>query len=191
MNDLKRPSLKEAARRGAEANRQAQQAAPPTKPTPAPAKPAEVVTASCGHEITVGPCKPAFQAERLKKLAGLPCPQCKLKAQQEREAAEQEAARKRREEKEERPPRPKPRLYGRLPHGANFNVTWNAETGVWSGTLTVPAGGIYNASVTTGEDSAVFALLMKLDRAYRKLPSEDAAPQESPAEYRADDALPA
>jgi hypothetical protein len=126
----------------------------------------------------------------LKKLAGLPCPECKRKAQQEREAAEQEAARKRREEKAARQPRPKPRL-GRLPHGSTFHVVYDAEAVKWSGTLTVPQGGIYNASVTTGEDSAVFALLMKLDRAYRKLPSEDAAPQESPAEYRADDALPA
>ena len=93
---------------------------------------------------------------------------------------EQEAARKRREEKAAREPRPKPRLYGRLPHGANFNVTWNADAGKWSGTLTVPQGGIYNGSVTEGEDSAVFALLMKLDRAYRKLPVEEGAPPETP-----------
>jgi hypothetical protein len=45
----------------------------------------------------------------------------------------------------------------------------------------VPQGGIYNASVTEGEDSAVFALLMQLDRAYRKVPADEAAPQE-PAE---------
>jgi hypothetical protein len=37
----------------------------------------------------------------------------------------------------------------------------------------VPTGGIYNGSVTTGEDSAVFGLLMQLDRAYRKLPAEE------------------
>jgi hypothetical protein len=35
--------------------------------------------------------------------------------------------------------------------------------------------GIYNASATTGEDSAVFALLMQLDRAYRKLLAEEGA----------------
>jgi len=62
---------------------------------------------------------------------------------------------------------------------ANFNVTWEAKAGKWSGTLTVPQGGIYNASVTTGEDSAVFALLMKLDRAYRHLPAEEEAPGET------------
>ena len=53
MNEVKRPSLREAARRGVEANRQAKQAAPPPKPTPAPvpaapppppAKPVEAVT---------------------------------------------------------------------------------------------------------------------------------------------------
>jgi hypothetical protein len=186
MNDVNRPSLREAARRGAEANRQTKQAAPPK---PAPAKPAEVgaavetvtIAAVCGHTITAVPSgKAAFLSERLKKLAGLPCSECKRKAEQEREAAEQEAARKRREEKAARQPRPKPRL-GRLPHGSTFHVVYDAEAVKWSGTLTVPQGGIYNASVTTGEDSAVFALLMKLDRAYRKLPSEDAAPQETPA----------
>jgi hypothetical protein len=139
------------------------------------------VTASCGHEITVEPGgKAAFQAERLKKLAGLPCPDCKRTAQQEREVAEQEAARKRREEKAARLPRAKPRL-GRLPHGATFHVVYDAEAVRWTGTLTVPQGGIYNASVTTGEDSAVFALLMALDRAFRRLPPEEAAPQETAA----------
>jgi hypothetical protein len=178
MNEVKRPSLREAARRGAEANRQAKEAAPPTKPPPAPAKPAEVVTASCGHEITVEPGgKPAFLAERLKKLAGQPCPECKRKAQQEREAAGQEAARLRRAEKAAREPRPKPRL-GRLPHGAAFHVVYDAEAVKWGGTLIVPQGGIYNASVTTGEDSAVFALLMQLDRSYRGVTAEEAAPTE-------------
>ena len=179
MTEVKRPSLIAAARRGA------QQAAPPPKATPTPAKPFEAVedvtfTAACGHTITAVPSgKPAFQAERLKKLAGQPCPECKRKAQQEREAAEQEAARQRREEKAARLPRAKPRL-GRLPHGATFHVVYDAEAVKWSGTLTVPQGGIYNASVTTGEDSAVFALLMKLDRLYRKLPAEGAAQERPP-----------
>jgi hypothetical protein len=70
----------------------------------------------------------------------------------------------------------------RLSHGANFNLTWDAEARKWSGTLTVPQGGIYNGSLTTGEDSAVFGLLAQLDRAYRKLPAEEAAPQERPTE---------
>jgi hypothetical protein len=43
-----------------------------------------------------------------------------------------------------------------------------------TGTLTVPAGGIYNGSVTTGEDSAVFALLQRLDRKYRRMEEEKA-----------------
>jgi hypothetical protein len=181
-NQQPRPSLREAARRGAEANRPANQATPP-KPTPPLAKPAEAVkaTAACGHEVAVGPCKPAFQAERLKKLAGLPCPDCKRKAQQAREAAEQEAAWKRREEKAAREPKAKPRL-GRLPHGSTFHVVYDAEAVKWSGTLTVPVGGIYNGSVTTGEDSAVFGLLMQLDRAYRHMPAEEEPGQETPAE---------
>jgi|GEM_PF-3347075 hypothetical protein len=44
---------------------------------------------------------------------------------------------------------------------------------MWSGTLTVPQGGIYN----TGEESAVFAVLQSLDRAYRRLPAAEAAPE--------------
>jgi hypothetical protein len=172
MNNQPRPSLREAARRGAEANRQAQQTAPPpSKPTPAPAKPAEAVkvTAVCGHEMTIEPGgKPTFQAERLKKLAGLPCPDCKRKAQQEREAVEQEAARKRREEKAARPPRPKPRL-GRLPNGSTFHVVYDAEAVRWCGTLTIPAprSGIFKESVVSADDGALFALLQRLDRKYR------------------------
>ena len=71
---------------------------------------------------------------------------------------------------------PKPR-FGRLPYNATFHVVYDAEAVKWSGTLTVPQGGIYNASVTTGENSAVFGLLKQLDRAYRKLPAEVVAPE--------------
>jgi hypothetical protein len=45
-------------------------------------------------------------------------------------------------------------------------------------------GGIYNASVTTGEDSAVFGLLMQLDRLYRKPPSDEWAGNIEAAERR-------
>jgi hypothetical protein len=98
MNEVKRPSLREAAKRGADASRREREATPPLKPTPPPAKPVEAVkvTAAWGHEIEVGPCKPAFQAERQKKLAVNPCPECKRKAQEALEATEPEAARKRR-----------------------------------------------------------------------------------------------
>jgi hypothetical protein len=176
MNEVKRPSLREAARRGAEANRQAQQNLTPPKPAPVAAKPAEVVKASCGHEVAVGPCKPAFQAERLKKLAGQSCPECKRKAQQEREGVEQDTARKRREEKASREPRPKPRL-GRLPHGATFHVVYDAEAVKWSGTLTIPApgSGIFRETVVSADDGALFALLQRLDRKFRGAEDETAA----------------
>ena len=180
MNEVKRPSLREAARRGAEANRQAKPAAPPSKPTPAPVKPAEAATvkASCGHEVDVGPCKPAFLAERLKKLAGQPCTDCKRKAQAEREAAEQEAARLRREEKAAREPRPKPRL-GRLPHGSTFHVVYDAEAIRWAGTLTIPApgSGIFKESVVSADDGALFALLQQLDRKFRGVEQEESGPR--------------
>jgi hypothetical protein len=129
MNEVKRPSLREAARRGAEANRQTKQHAPAPKPKP-----------------TVAVAKPA---EAVKPTAT---------------PATEKATEPRRE-------KPRPRL-ARLPHGSTFHVVYDAEAVKWSGTLTVPQGGIYNGSVTTGEDSAVFALLMQLDRAYRRLPAE-------------------
>ncbi len=88
MNEVKRPSLIAAARRGVEANRQAKPAGPP-QATPAPAKHvADVAKASCGHDVAVGPGKPAFAAEPAKKLAANPCPNCEQKAQLAREATE-------------------------------------------------------------------------------------------------------
>jgi hypothetical protein len=180
MNDVKRPSLREAAKRGAEANRREREVAPP-KPTSAPAKPAAEVakaTAACGHEVDVGPCKPAFIAQRAKQLAGQPCSDCKQKAQQERETAEREAARKRREEKASEPRREKPRPHiARLPHGATFHLRYDAEAVRWSGTLTIPApgSGIFKESVVSADDGAVFALLQRLDRKYRGMEEEGPA----------------
>ena len=61
----------------------------------------------------------------------------------------------------------------------NFNVTWDTKAGKWSGTLTVPQGGIYNDSVTEGEDSAMFGLLQQLDRKFRGM--EEVPAPDSPA----------
>jgi hypothetical protein len=183
-----RPSLRETARRGAEANRLARErevTPPPTqKTTPAPANPVAVavtamVAATCGHEVAVGRCPPAFLAARRAKLTGQPCPECRLSAQRARESTEQAAAQLRRRERASRRPRPDPRIT-RLPHGATFHVVFDAAAVKWTGTLTVPRGGIYNGSVTAGEDAAVFALLTKLDRAYRGLPDGNAAAETTP-----------
>ena len=43
----------------------------------------------------------------------------------------------------------------------------------------MPTGGIYNATVVSGEESAVFTLLQALDRAYRKMPAEETPPVET------------
>jgi hypothetical protein len=103
----------------------------------------------------------------MKMLAGKPCPDCKRKAHQEREAAEREAARKRREERASEPRREKPRpRLGRLPHGSTFHVIYDAEAMKWSGSLTIsaPGSGIFWESVLSADDGAVFSLRQRLDR---------------------------
>jgi hypothetical protein len=100
------------------------------------------------------------------------------------------AARLRREEKAARTLRPRPRL-SRLPHGSTFHVIYDAEAVRWSGTLTIPAprSGIFKESVVSADDSALFALLQRLDRKFRGLEEEPA--HESPTVPQVGDALPA
>lgn len=51
---------------------------------------------------------------------------------------------------------------GRLPHGAHFDVTYDAEKMEWSGTLTV------NGQVFEGSVSGVMTLLRTLDGQFRE-----------------------
>jgi hypothetical protein len=62
----------------------------------------------------------------------------------------------------------------RLPHGANVNLTWDAEPGKWLGTLTIPPAhsGIFKESVVSADDGALFALLQRLDRKFRGVEEE-------------------
>jgi hypothetical protein len=196
MTDAKRPSLREAARRGVEAKKQAQAGQveqPPVAPvpaasaTPAPApstpgpaapRPApfqkvkppvvgiEQVTVQCGHVVPFELFdlkKDKFRADRRKKLTDRACTACRVKAQEEKQAAEMEEARKRRLEN----PKPKkqwppPRTEGRLPDGSRFDVAWDAAKGEWSGTLTVPTLAPFTAAAP-----GVFKLLQVLDGMYR------------------------
>jgi hypothetical protein len=107
--------------------------------------------------------KDRYRDDRRKKLISRVCKVCRA----EREKAEQEAAQNRRAERAERaqgepgPKQAKP-LPGRLPDGARYEVTYDAASQTWSGTLTVPGRKVFSASA-----SGVFKLLSKLDGLYR------------------------
>jgi hypothetical protein len=104
------------------------------KPTAGPAR----VTYSCGHEDNNRPCKTCLNARSLRRV---------------------ERKRKKRQGSlllglaiaDER----------RLPDGAAFTVTYNAESRAWAGKLAI--GG----AVFEGEASGVFRLLEDLDATYR------------------------
>jgi hypothetical protein len=166
----KRPSLREAARRGAAAKQPAQPAVAEV-PKPA-ADPVEQVTARCGHPVPFilhQGGKDKFRDERRRHVAGRDCPACREKAHQERAAAESKAARERRRA------RAAEAMKDRLPHGSRFDVVWDAERGQWSGALTVPAEAQGEPSTFTASASGVFPLLRQLDRLYRSsLPAETA-----------------
>jgi hypothetical protein len=124
---------------------QAPQAQPSGKPAkqPKPAKrdaqPGDIITFRCGCRIGVG------------FLASVDCRGCsnaRRKARMEARAANQD----RRQQ------------IPRLPNGSNFNVTYDAATEIWTGTLTVE-GVTFQATA-----SAVFQLLKQLDQLYRASP---------------------
>lgn len=184
---FKRPSLREAARRGASPNLQAQANPQPAAPPPAaPAKPAtrtEQVQARCGHAVPFElypDGKDKFRESRRKHVTDRDCPECRQKAHQERTAAEMEAGRLRRAAK----PQPDAQIKDRLPHGSRFDgLVWDADKGEWSGTLTVPdpaaEGGARTFAATA---RGVFRLLRILDDMYRKsLTASAAPPAEGPA----------
>jgi hypothetical protein len=167
----KRPSLREAARRGAAAK---QQAPPAEAATPDPVKPAgkrvEQVQAACGHAVPLelrDDKKDKYQEERRKALAERPCPDCRRKAHEERTEAERKAAEERRR-KAPADALASRQQKDRLPHGSRFDVAWDAEKGQWSGTLAIPAEAGGEAAVFTAESSGVFPLLRWLDTLYRK-----------------------
>jgi hypothetical protein len=128
------------------------------------------VTAACGHIERFGlfeDKKDKYRDARRQKVAGRVCKTCR----EQRQRAEQEAAQKRRAERGEVPPVPgrtgraKVAL-GRLPHGARFEVGYDAASETWSGTLTVAVPETAPA-IFTASASGVFKLLARLDRLYR------------------------
>ena len=196
---FQRPSLHDAARRGVKAKKG--QAAPPAaQPAPASAPIVEAPTAAkapaappqrpkppvvgveqvavrCGHVVPFELFdlkKDKYRDARRKKLTDRDCSACRIKAQEEREAADREASRKRRQEKAKMAP-PLSTPQHRLPHGSRFDVAYDAAKGEWSGTLTVPG-----LAPFTGSRSAVFMLLRTLDEMYRATrPAAEDAPDEN------------
>jgi len=114
----------------------------PTKPKP-PVLRIERVRASCGHitdlEVYDDKRDEQFLEQRRAKTASRPCPACRMKADAKNAKMQ-------------------PR---RLPHGASFNVRYDAAKKEWAGSLTVPGKGQF-----TGTASAVFRLLRQLENQY-------------------------
>ena len=206
---IKRPSLRDAARRGAEASRRerearAAQQAPPAAvgkhtddlsvpPPPGGEGPAaprvEQVAARCGHAVPFElypDGRDKWRESRRKQITDRDCPECRKKAHDERQAAEMEAARQRRGAKpkaEGAPPATRNPATGRLPDGANFNVTYDAQAERWTGTLTVPTAGA-DPAVFTASAGGVFQLLRELDRLFRG--GAEGGPAPPPADRRID-----
>lgn len=63
----------------------------------------------------------------------------------------------------------KRRLQGRLPHGSDFHVTYDAASTTWTGTLTVETAD--GPVVFTASRSAVFVLMSALDQQWRAHPA--------------------
>jgi hypothetical protein len=111
-----------------------------------------------------------FREQRRAKTAGRPCASCRQKAHEEQlaqqERARQEKARRIAEAaKGAKAPKAQAseslQAGRRLPHGSNFNVTYDATKMQWSGTLTVPEKGTFTATA-----SGINALLKLLDKQY-------------------------
>jgi hypothetical protein len=131
----------------------------------------EQVKASCGHmtdfKIYDDKKDQRFREQRRAKTAERPCPSCRQKAHQERLAQEERARQEKAHRIAEAAKAPKPQAPDnpqrgrRLPHGSNFNVTYDATKMQWSGTLTVPEKGTFTATA-----SGINALLKLLDKQY-------------------------
>lgn len=109
----------------------------------------EMVTHACGHAMPLKSVAQAFCTgcigkNRKRKLEAWK----KYVAKRKQANAEQMASKE-----------------GRLPHGSNFNVTYDANTLSWQGALTVSVDGV--EMVLDNSDSSLFKLLAKLDAAYR------------------------
>lgn len=144
----------------------------------------EMVKALCGHTVSFDLyAKDRFRNERRKKITDRKCGACrdadnKLRMQQdavEKAARDTNKPKKPRNRKPRKPFWLKPnsakngKLWGRLPHGAEFHVRWDAEKREWIGVpgLTVP--NFHGQDLTFGgSGNGVFWLLPQLDMKFRQ-----------------------
>jgi hypothetical protein len=167
--------------RPARADQAAQPPTDRTPPAPARRRPGpfipfarfEDIVVRCGHTEKFGLLpegKDRFREDRRKKALGRDCKSCREKKQQQ----EQEVARLRRAEKEKSKAQESgqeaakargPRT-GRLPHGARFEVVYDAAKQQWTGSLTIPTPD-GTAVAFSGSGSGLFPLLASLDTQYR------------------------
>lgn len=129
----------------------------------------EKVKAACGHEVDFphfDPAKDRYRQKRRDNVTGKKCHACRQQDHQERMRLQQEAAAKRPKKKKDGP--------GRLPHGSVFagpnglgGPLWDQTKNRWFGSLLVPGYPVFEA-----EHSAVFRLLIKLDKMFRQAEKE-------------------
>jgi hypothetical protein len=106
------------------------------------ADPAQTITYSCGHKVGC------------RYLQGDKCPACLKRQQRQRNRAKHQAQAEAKAQAGA--------AASRLPDGATFTATYDANTQLWIGTLTT-AGQVFEA-----EHSAVFRLMAALDALYRQ-----------------------
>lgn len=114
---------------------------------PAPTK----LTWLCGHELD------------LTQLTKTRCGPCRDKVRQEKAACKRE----KRDAKYQAKRIAAQNYAERLPDGARFDVTYDAATQTWSGTLVI------GALTLTASKSGVFKLLQELDRQYREAQGQE------------------
>lgn len=150
----------------------------PKKVKPPPQCRVDKVKALCGHEVDfqvfLDPKKDPFAKERLAKITGKNCKECRAKVEAERQAIIKANADARKEQglsKKQYEHKKLEATVGRLPIGSRFDVTYIADA-LWRGTLTVPIPEFLRPERTepkvfTWDSPGLFQLLKKLDIQYR------------------------
>jgi len=109
----------------------------------------EEVVCVCGHKAKFehfADKQDKYREQRRTKITSRPCAQCRIEAH-----------------KKAHPKKQKNRFsQGRLPHGATFHATYDAESKKWTGTLTI------EGTVFSDQRGGVWKLMGELDKKYRQ-----------------------